>query len=1147
MEKALKDSRSLADLREFVEFANRNKDAEFEAKLLAGRIVIKNVAERIRKSIESFAGTSPTEEHRLTYGFDDNLRVSVLGVDNIMKVCNTKSFAKVPAIVERKTPYFQSEGPMRAGYKAIDKVDVPDYYARFTLRHEKFIRNDYAGPVDDRKARIRMIHRLSWVVPSDMFRIDFSMVKSGNGGDTLNNVLKMPVTYELEVEYLPNRDNPYPTDLVIQSMTSILERLIGAFQGSEFVLPESRIKQYAEEFSRSDARFYNLVTLERKNLTAGRVGNILSGYTVTNKADGERSGLYVTRDRHLIRVNDKGQVVWTGITVRDDSHAGDFVDGEYIVDKNLFCIFDIYRFRKNNVKGLPLMLSEDAPLESSRLGCAKLFVQDIASEFVSQPAGKPFRVETKLFRGGDGIRMEEAIASLLATEFEYPTDGLIFTPRASPVAPAGELKGRVWTRVYKWKPPAQNTIDFLLRMEENKTVYDPELRQDVVKGILFVSSKPGNDIVYPCETLTGEYVAPQIPADLSRIMSSAQRVPAVFQPSAPRDPNAHVIHIPLNPRKVPLDAEGVRVDNDTIVECSFNTDTRKWTILRTRYDKTYEYRVLKKPQYGNDVTTADNVWTSIHAPITDDMLKSFVTRPIDDTYEDDLYYRDDVESGDRAMKDVAAFHNRIKEGLYRTNVQEGTTLLELGVGRAGDLHKWKKVKPSKVVGIEISETNLSMPRQGACARYLKEKRKEFDFLPKALFVQGDFTKPFEEQHNRYMDILFGREAAPTPYLREFENLTQFDNVSCQFVMTYACESEEMFKIFVGNVAKHCKSTFFGTIADGKSIYTLLAGKTKHVFRKNGTVFAEYAKKYDDSGAWTNEFGQQVELMMESLEKPQTEFLIPFDKVVELFGEAGFDLAVSELFTEPYERQNAITLSPAEQEFSFVNRTFVFKRRSAPPPAVEEPEAKEEVELEEPAPAEEEKKEEEAPGAPAAAPPKRRKRIVPKAEVAPPGEPPVFFFSKLPENKEFSNFFEVEFELDGVKFKSAEHAYQYAKAKTFGDEDIAAKILKAKSAQSAKAFGKKVANFLDATWDSKKDDVMLNVLRAKFRTNPDIRKKLLDTGDRVLAEADPRGKYWGIGTSADTSKAKDPSKWVGQNKLGKLLMDVRTELKKEEST
>jgi hypothetical protein len=61
-------------------------------------------------------------------------------------------------------------------------------------------------------------------------------------------------------------------------------------------------------------------------------------------------------------------------------------------------------------------------------------------------------------------------------------------------------------------------------------------------------------------------------------------------------------------------------------------------------------------------------------------------------------------------------------------------------------------------------------------------------------------------------------------------------------------------------------------------------------------------------------------------------------------------------------------------------------------------------------------------------------------------------------------------------------------------------------------------------------------------HPELLKKLRETGTRPLAEADPRSKFWGIGTSADTSKANDPTKWPGKNVMGKLLDEIRTELK-----
>ena len=72
--------------------------------------------------------------------------------------------------------------------------------------------------------------------------------------------------------------------------------------------------------------------------------------------------------------------------------------------------------------------------------------------------------------------------------------------------------------------------------------------------------------------------------------------------------------------------------------------------------------------------------------------------------------------------------------------------------------------------------------------------------------------------------------------------------------------------------------------------------------------------------------------------------------------------------------------------------------------------------------------------------------------------------------------------------------------------------------------------------------MRTALKAKFIQHPDLKTKLLETGTRSIGEASARDKYWSIGTSADTAKAKDPSKWPGKNVLGNMLMELRKELK-----
>jgi ribA/ribD-fused uncharacterized protein len=103
-------------------------------------------------------------------------------------------------------------------------------------------------------------------------------------------------------------------------------------------------------------------------------------------------------------------------------------------------------------------------------------------------------------------------------------------------------------------------------------------------------------------------------------------------------------------------------------------------------------------------------------------------------------------------------------------------------------------------------------------------------------------------------------------------------------------------------------------------------------------------------------------------------------------------------------------------------------------------------------------------------------------------------------------------------------------------------MKTASPKSVKTYGDKVKNAKEDEWAEKRDQVMAIALKAKFMQHPELKAKLLSTNDRPIGEANARDKYWGIGTGADTAKAKIPSKWPGKNRLGQLLMDLRTELR-----
>ena len=148
------------------------------------------------------------------------------------------------------------------------------------------------------------------------------------------------------------------------------------------------------------------------------------------------------------------------------------------------------------------------------------------------------------------------------------------------------------------------------------------------------------------------------------------------------------------------------------------------------------------------------------------------------------------------------------------------------------------------------------------------------------------------------------------------------------------------------------------------------------------------------------------------------------------------------------------------------------------------------------------------------------------------------------NSIFSNFFPCSFEFKGMKFISSEQAFMWCKARHFGDVSSCVQINQAESPKEAKQLGRGVKGFNNTEWDKVRYGYMVEVLTAKFKQNPQLKKTLLETRNRTLIEGSPVDKIWGVGIHWQDVDCLDESKWKGQNLLGKALMDVRSILKKE---
>jgi ribA/ribD-fused uncharacterized protein len=144
------------------------------------------------------------------------------------------------------------------------------------------------------------------------------------------------------------------------------------------------------------------------------------------------------------------------------------------------------------------------------------------------------------------------------------------------------------------------------------------------------------------------------------------------------------------------------------------------------------------------------------------------------------------------------------------------------------------------------------------------------------------------------------------------------------------------------------------------------------------------------------------------------------------------------------------------------------------------------------------------------------------------------FSKIAEfqgeYRFLSNFWPAAVLYEGIAYPTVEHAYQSAKSLDMNERR---RIAALKTPAEAKAEGRKLK--LRDDWETAKFVVMEDCVRYKFTHHDELRKKLLATGDATLEEGNTWGdQVWGV------------YQGQGENRLGKILMKIRAELRAVES-
>ncbi|OEJ14025.1 hypothetical protein BFL38_04620 [Brachyspira hampsonii] len=161
---------------------------------------------------------------------------------------------------------------------------------------------------------------------------------------------------------------------------------------------------------------------------------------------------------------------------------------------------------------------------------------------------------------------------------------------------------------------------------------------------------------------------------------------------------------------------------------------------------------------------------------------------------------------------------------------------------------------------------------------------------------------------------------------------------------------------------------------------------------------------------------------------------------------------------------------------------------------------------------------------------------------------LFFYGHTNDKKEInksslSQWYIKDFIENDLTFNCMEKYMMYNKALLFDDKNIADEILNNNQPKAIKELGRKVKNFNDEVWDKMKYKIVFTGNYYKFSQNTDLRNFLLSTKNKVLVEASPYDKVWGIKMKYDDENIENPFFWKGENLLGFALMQVRDEIKR----
>ena len=904
-----------------------------------------------------------------------SIRSEIHGISNIQDYCRTNSIQKIIENNPHKTvATFVSKIFARDDKDlTIFPIKNNDYNLKISYQKEsqlpiqsKIIQK-IIDKWSDSKKYFRYMNRLTFMHNDYPIKIELSIIKSSNIDKNYDpileynfedsNILNNPEIYEIEIELMNDVVGPdklfYDANKVEQLIKKAITHVLSGLQGTNYPVSYNEQKIIQEEYlkllgkdetKKIRTRDYcgpNSYTLQMKHVQPlsenNNTPNIRNYYTVTDKADGERKMMYISKSGKIYLITTNMEIEFTGVKATDKELYNSLLDGEHILhDKfgnyvNLYAAFDIYFIKGESVRELSFVPVDELSEKSKfRLPLLISYINKLNFK-----EGKGIKIINKEFtidtKGNNIFECCKTILEKMEKNlFIYNTDGLIFTPihygvGGNKKGQASDLKKITWDHSFKWKPPEHNTIDFLVTTkkaengedfignifrEGNNLSNENKIIQYKILELRCGFNEENHGYINPVNDVINDNIKTK-----GNIDNEEEYKPVPFYPSNPPDKEAHLCDMKLLTDSVGNNQmateEGDTFTDKTIVEFKYDITKPKrerWIPIKVRYDKTADYR-NGGTNYGNAYHVADSNWYSIHNPITDEMLKTGEEIPeivLDDDDEDVYYNYKSSTNNTQPLKD---FHNTIvKRKLITCVSNRGDTLIDYAVGMGGDLPKWIQAKLSFVFGIDISKDNIENRIKGACARYLT-KRKEHSSMHSALFVHGNSALNIKsgeagctDKDKTIIKAIFGEGTKSESnlgkgvYKQYGKGVEGFNISSCQFAFHYFFENKDTLINFMRNICECTKVNgyFIGACYDGNIIFDKLKNKKMGegitlMNSDNTNKIWQITKQYENEKLKDDisSLGIGIDIYQESINKPFREYLVNFNYVIRVMENYGF--------------------------------------------------------------------------------------------------------------------------------------------------------------------------------------------------------------------------------------------------------------------